>query len=117
MAQTAILPFIVAPPLVTVASFDPPSPATRTRTSPWRSEIRLLRDRHVVVEQVLVIFGADELGQRPLSALVALVGLPRPVERIGIVYRDVHFQHVAAIDQVPALHHMELLGLRCAEGI
>src|SRR5262249_23046636 len=40
------------------------------------SEIRLVRDRHMVVEQVQVVFGASELRQRPLSALKALVGLP-----------------------------------------
>src|SRR5215475_1962874 len=79
-------------------------------------EIGLIGYRHVVIEENLVVLRANELGQRPLTALIALVGLPGPIERVGILHRDIHFQRVAAVDQVPALRHMKLLGVRRAQG-
>src|SRR5262245_15902455 len=80
-------------------------------------EIGLIGYRHVVIEENLVVLRANELGQRPLTALIALVGLPGPIERVWILHRDIHFQRVAAVDQVPALRHMKFLGVRRAEGI
>jgi hypothetical protein len=36
------------------------------------------------------------------------------VKRSRIVDREVDLQHVSAINQMPALHHMKLFGVRCA---
>ena len=83
---------------------------------PVASEIRH-RGRRAEAEQVLVIFSADDLGHRPLPALIALVGLPGPVECVGIVHRDIHFQHVAAFDKMPALDDMKLFGVWRAEKV
>ena len=77
-----------------------------------RSEVRLRGDWDAVVEEDEIALLADVLGDRPPPALVALVGLPRPVERVGIFDRDVHLQHVAAVDQAPALRDMQLIAVR-----
>jgi hypothetical protein len=84
---------------------------------PCRSELGHVGYRHVIVEEVRVVLDANILGHRSLPALVGRAGLPRPVERVGVIHRDIYFQHVAAVDQVPALHGMKLLGVRRAESV
>src|SRR5690242_9761744 len=81
MTDRAIVRFIVVLPS-SLSQVVPAVPVKHTASYDGRSEIRLVRDRHVIVKQVLVVFGADELGQRPSPALIALVGLPRAVERV-----------------------------------
>src|SRR5712664_1536503 len=57
----------------------------------FRPEIRLLRHRHVIVEEIGVVLLADELAERPIAALIALIGPPGLDERVGVVHGDVHF--------------------------
>jgi len=76
-----------------------------------RSEIWLVCDRDVVIEQVLVVFGADFLAQRLLHAPVTLRGRPRLIESVRILHREIHFQHLAVIDHPPALNDVQLFGM------
>jgi hypothetical protein len=51
------------------------------------SEIQLVRDRDVIVEQMLVIFGTDVFGHLLLHAPVSPLARPGLIERIRVVDR------------------------------
>jgi hypothetical protein len=55
------------------------------------SEIRLVRDRDVVVKQVLVVLGADVFTQWLLHAAVTLDRRPWLIESIRVINREIHF--------------------------
>src|SRR6516165_3110590 len=79
------------------------------------SEIRLRCYRHMEIENIQVVLGADLLGnKRLLPALVAHTRRPWLVEGLGIVHRDTDLQPLSRIDRAPALHDMQLFGVRRA---
>src|SRR5205085_8388995 len=74
-------------------------------------EIRLVRDRYAVVEHLLIILGADFfVGRRPLNPPVTMRRLPWRIEGVGIIHRDRHTERLV-VDQLPALHDVQLLGM------
>src|SRR5262249_46996527 len=83
-----------------------------------RSEIGLCRDRHMVVEEIEVVLGANVFEIWKLGpALVAYVSRPRLVEGLGIVDGDPDFECFPAVYEMPAFDHVQLFGMRRAEGI
>src|ERR1700693_1472885 len=81
-----------------------------------RSEIRSVRDRHVVVE-LQVVLRANFFLQWLLYPLVALDRRPGFVEGVRIVSGEIHLHCLAAVNHSPALHDMQFLGVGRAEGI
>src|SRR5437762_3586631 len=79
-----------------------------------RSEIRLAGDGDVVVEQVLVVLGANLLGHPLLHPPIAADPPPRLIERVRVLHGDRNFQCLALLDHSPALDHMQLGGMRGA---
>src|SRR5438046_3094497 len=79
-----------------------------------RSEVRLVRHRHVIVEQMLVVLGTDFLVHLPLDAIVTLHHRPRRIEGIRVLEGDVNLHLLAAVDQLEALDDMQLVGMRRA---
>src|SRR5258708_40278200 len=51
---------------------------------------------------------------RRLYTPVTLNRRPRLVEGLGIFHSDADFDHVAAVDQLPAFDDVKLLSVRCA---
>src|SRR5260370_32901733 len=66
----------------------PTAPARRVYRHPL-SEIRLVRDRDVIIEQVLIVLGADFLAQRLLQPPVTLDNQPRLIENVRILTREI----------------------------
>src|SRR6516162_275801 len=89
-------------------------------TTSGESEIRLvgLRKRlDLVAEIVGIILGASFLRERRRDALPALARRPRHVERTGVLDREIDLERLAAVEELEALHHMQLRGVRRAVGI
>src|SRR5262245_12849799 len=82
------------------------------------SEIRLLGERlrdRVVVEIVGVVLGTDVLQHLArLPAPKSLDRRPGGGEGARIIDRDQDLHHVAALDELEALHHVQLIGMRRA---
>src|SRR5258708_30835828 len=79
----------------------------------WRcSEVRLVGSRYVVVEQMLVVFGASFLMHGHLDPREVVGCGPALVERVRILDPESHLQRLAAVCQFIALNHMQLLGMR-----
>src|SRR5262245_45386638 len=77
-----------------------------------RSEIRrvVLRNRHdVIAEETDIARFAKVLNERTLDALPALYAGPRHVEGTRIFDPDDRLQRLAAIHQLEALDHMDLV--------
>jgi hypothetical protein len=72
------------------------------------SKVRLVRDRHVVVEQMLVVLGAYLLRHGLLGASVSSDRRPRRIERTRIIHRVGYLKLLAVLDHLPAFHHMNL---------
>jgi hypothetical protein len=80
-----------------------------------RLEIRRVRDPDVILEQMLVVLGADFFVHRTLNAMIDLHHRPWRVESIRIVERDVHLHRLAALDQLKALDDVQLIGVGVRE--
>jgi hypothetical protein len=78
---------------------------------PRHSEVCVCGLRNVIVEQVLVIFGANPLLEGLLNAIIPLRERPGRVEGIRIVERDVDLHHLSAVDHPEALDDVQLLGI------
>src|SRR5271168_4339245 len=85
----------------------PPPRASRDYS---RSEVRLVGDRDVVVEQMLVVLGTDVFGHLLLHASVPPLARPGLIERVRVVDREGHFEHLVAVGQSPALDDVQLFG-------
>ena len=68
----------------------------------------------MVVEQMLVVLGADFFEHLLLHPPISPDRRPGLIESVGILHPDVHFQHLTAVGQFPALRDVELLGVRRA---
>src|SRR5579883_3559923 len=79
------------------------------------SEVRLARNRHVVIEQMLVVFGAGFLMHGHLDPLEIVDGRPRLIERIRILHPESHLQRLALVNQSIAFNLVQLLGVRRAK--
>src|SRR5439155_24582845 len=82
--------------------------------SRYRSEIRLVRHRDAVVEQVAVALGADFLDEIALHPPITPRSRPWLVVGVRVLHREGHFHRLAAVDHAPALDHAQLLGMRRA---
>src|SRR5262245_35287031 len=82
-----------------------------------RSEIRLVRFRDIVVEQMSVALGADFFDIGLLHAPETPHRGPGLVEGVGIIDAEPHFESLAVVDQLPTLGDMQLFGMRRAVGI
>src|SRR6266853_2256846 len=87
----------------------------RNPRSKLRSEIHLVCHRNVIVEQMLVVLGANFLCHGALNSIVALYHRPRRVESIRVLERNVHLHRLAAVDQLKALDDVQLVGMWRAE--
>jgi len=67
------------------------------------SEIGLVGNRDVIVEQVLIVLGADILGDLANDAPIAAHASPRLVEGVWVGHRKDHLQHLAVVNDFPAL--------------
>src|SRR5207302_7958307 len=67
--------------------------------------------------EVEVALGADLLEEFLPSSLTAHANRPRLIECVRIVHRNGDFQRLSRIDRVPALHDMQLFGVRRAINI
>src|ERR1700730_4989255 len=75
-------------------------------------EIRLVRDRDVIVEQMPVVLGADLFEHRLPHARVTLDGRPGLIVSVRVLDPDAHFHRLAVVDLPPALRNVQLLGVR-----
>ena len=57
-------------------------------------------------------FGANDFPHWIVSLRVPLACRPGHIERAGIVNREIHLKRFATIDDVVALHNVELIGVR-----
>jgi hypothetical protein len=68
---------------------------------------------------ILIVLGTDHFVERhfllTLVAPVTLNRVPRRRECTGILNVNLDFQPVAAVDDLEALHNMQLGGVRCTE--
>jgi hypothetical protein len=78
----------------------------RARVASARSEIRLVGNRKVLVEQVLIVLGADILGDLAIDAPIVPHSGPRLVEGVRVGHRKGHLQHLAVVNHFPALENM-----------
>src|SRR6516225_2774751 len=78
------------------------------------SEIRLARDRNLVVEQMLVVLGADVLAELLRCAPKTSHGGPGLDEGVGVLDRESRFHHLAGVGNAPALDDVQLLAVRGA---
>src|SRR5437016_3526524 len=62
------------------------------------SEIRLGRDRDVIIEKIEVALGADDFDVLPLDAPVTPHSPPRLMERVWVVHAEARFHHSAVVD-------------------
>jgi hypothetical protein len=64
---------------------------------------------------LVVVLGADIFftRYRPLYPSIAVDRLPWLMERIGIFYRECYFERLV-VDQLPALHDVQVFGVRRA---
>src|SRR5580704_13133330 len=76
-----------------------------------RSEVRVCGLRNVIVEQMLVVLGAHLFCHWLLYAIVTLDPRPGLNESVRIFDPHVRFQRLAAIEQRPPFHHVQLLGV------
>src|SRR6516162_10516257 len=89
-------------------------------TTSGESEIRLvgLRKRLDLVAEIAgIVLGASFLRERRRNALPALARRPRRVERTGVLDREIDLERLAAVEELEALYHMQLRGVRRAVGI
>src|SRR5215831_9994961 len=85
--------------------------------SPWRcssSEVRLVGDWDVVVEQMLVVLGTYLFEHGLPHAPVLPDCRPELIESIRIVHRIGHFELLAILNQFPAFHDVQLRAVRRA---
>src|ERR1700726_2561574 len=76
------------------------------------SEIRLVGNRDVIVEQMLVVLGADVFGDLALRTPIAPHARPRLVKGVRVLDGEGRFHHLAVVDYPPALDDVQLLGMR-----
>src|SRR5262245_4349026 len=87
---------------------------TRGLESRRSLEIRLVRDRHAVVEHTLVVLGAGFfINARPLDPAITVGGRPWLIEGVGIVNCKSDSKRLI-VHQLPALHDVQLLRMRRA---
>src|SRR5258706_13437075 len=92
-------------------SIPPPSGRARRIIRAAALETRLARCRGGKAK-IGVVPRAPLLAQEPrLHTPVTLNRRPRLVERLGIFHPDADFDHVAAVDQLPAFDDVKLLGM------
>ena len=63
---------------------------------------------------MLIVLGTHFFHHRFLYPPETLNRQPRLIESVWIVHSDVHFQHLAAVDQPPPLDDVKLLAMRRA---
>ena len=63
---------------------------------------------------MLIVLGTRFFHHRFLYPPETLNRQPRLIESVWIVHSDVHFQHLAAVDQPPPLDDVKLLAMRRA---
>jgi len=71
----------------------------------------------VVVEEIKIVLGADVLIKRFSPALMAHNCGPRLIECVRIIHCDLHFQQLAAVEEMPALDYVDFFAVRGAEGV
>jgi hypothetical protein len=98
------------------------APAANHNQEYGRSEFRLvgLRDRNeALIEMILIVLGTDHFVERhfllTLVAPVTLNRVPRHRECTGILNVNLDFQPLAAVDDLEALHDVELGRVRCTK--
>ena len=80
---------------------------------PDRSEVRLVGDRNMPIE-MLIVFGARFLDHFMLDTPITARSGPGRMEGIRIVHREDDLDEPAVLDYPPALDDMELVGVRRA---
>src|SRR2546426_226448 len=84
------------------------------------SEVGSLCLRHRIFPElekclvVQVVLRANRFAQRTVYLLPPRPARPRRIERTRIFNRHGRFDRVSAVDDLPALHHMKVLGVRRA---
>src|SRR5580704_14093918 len=69
----------------------------RAKPNQSRSEVRLVRDRDVVVEQMLVVLGAGLFVHRPLDPPEIVDRRPRLIEGVRILDPQRHLERLAVV--------------------
>src|SRR6516225_6483569 len=87
------------------------------RLAQLSSEIRLVRYRDAIIEQVLIVLGANILFELLRHAPIAPHSGPRLVEGVRVLHREGCFHELVVVDHAPALDDMQLLGMRRAVGV
>src|SRR5262249_32361110 len=86
----------------------------RTSRPSISSEIHLLGDRDVIVEQMLIVLRAHLFEQRLPHAPIA----PRPgpwlVESVRVLHREGHVHGLTVLGHFPAFHHVQFFRVRRA---
>ena len=82
-----------------------------------QSEIRLVRDRNVIVKQMLVVLGADVFDHLLLHAPITPHSRPGLIEGVWVLHGEGSFHHPAAIEDPPALDDVQVLSVRCSVNV
>ena len=91
------------------------------RSRSKRSKVRRIRDRHRIflkLEGLLVtqiVLRAGPFRDWAVDLLRADHARPRRLECASVVNRDGRFERISVIADLPAFHHLQVLGVRCRE--